>query len=81
MVRQCEQVQTNENDKPIIPVEIFDSGTLPLKKPYLVALSDATTELDDTTLGTIAEYHDDDLHDDEENAVNGATEKTENDEL
>lgn len=62
-MRKCEQVPTNDRDRPLQNIEIYDSGTLPLKQPFLVAKSDAVyNELDASNVGTIPEMsHGDDF--------------------
>ena len=66
MVRICEGVQTDENDRPLQTVEIFNSGILPLKKPYLVSKSESVIDELDDSISTMPNYqHGDDEEDDD----------------
>ena len=56
MVRKCEGVQTDENDRPLQRVEIFDSGILPLKKTYLVSKSESVIDELDDSIGTMPNF-------------------------
>ena len=63
MVRICEGVQTDANDRPLQKVEIFESGILPVKKPYLVSKSESVIDELDDSISTMANYQ---YSDDEE---------------
>ena len=65
-VRKCEQVETSKKDRPLVPVEIYDSGTLPLTKPYLVATSDAVNDELEGYIGVITNLSDDEFEDEME---------------
>ena len=56
-------VATGENDRPDVPVQVYDSGTLPLKKPFLVSKSDAISDELDENVGTITNYEDAEIDD------------------
>ena len=55
VVRECEKVPTDKHDRPLQKIEIYDSGVLPLTKPFLVAKSNAIpNELDVSLVGAIS---------------------------
>ncbi|XP_003384871.1 PREDICTED: peptidyl-prolyl cis-trans isomerase 6-like [Amphimedon queenslandica] len=63
VVRECEKVPTDKHDRPLQRIQIYDSGILPLTKPFLVAKSNAVfNELDHSLVGPISEpTHGDDF--------------------
>ncbi len=65
-VRQCEKVQTGKDDRPLDLVQIYDSGTLPLRKPYLVAMADAVEDELENNIGDIADENEEEFEDDKE---------------
>ena len=76
-VRKCEKVQTGKDDRPLDRVEIYDSGTLPLRKPYLVAMADAVEDELENNIGDIADEIDEDYEDGEEQYEDNADNKEE----
>ena len=76
MVRKCEGVDTDSNNRPLKEIKIVESGVIPLLKPFIVAKEAATlkAELNPYLAGDVLypedidgnEYIDGDFDDDED---------------